>query len=42
MLSYNILKYYVILLRKFKSGLNPNSLNDLYPNLKWNDYCKTK
>lgn len=42
MLSYNILKYYVILLRKFKSGLNPNSLNSLYPHLKWSDYSKTK
>lgn len=35
MLSYNIMKYYVILLRKFKSTLNPNSLNTLYPNHKW-------
>ena len=42
MLSYNLLKYYVILLRKFKGGLNSKSLSERYPNLKWNEYTKTK
>ena len=42
MLSYNLLKYYVILLRKFKGGLNSKSLSERYPNLKWSEYTKTK
>lgn len=42
MLSYNVLKYYIILLRKFRSGLGLNALNTRYPNLKWNEYSKTE
>ena len=42
MLGYNIQKYYIILLRKFKAGLNKNWLNDHYPGLKWNEYTTTK
>ena len=42
MLSYNTLKYYIVLLRKFKSILNKNSLNQIYPNMKWNQYVATQ
>lgn len=41
MLSFNVLKYYIILLRKFRSELNANSLTKTYPNLNWNGYSKT-
>lgn len=41
MLSYNVLKYYIVLLRNFKASLNANSLNNLHPGLKWADYIKT-
>ena len=36
MLSYNLTKYYLVLLRNFKEGLNKNELNARYPGLKWN------
>ena len=42
MLSYNTLKYYIVLLRKFKNNLNSNTLNQLYPNMRWNEYSGTK
>jgi len=41
MLTYNVLKYYIVLLRKFKKNLNKDSLNQLYPNMKWNGYITT-
>jgi hypothetical protein len=42
MLSFNLLKYYIVLLRKFQAGLNKNSLNERFPNMKWNEYVSTK
>jgi serine/threonine protein kinase len=42
MLSYNTLKYYIVLLRKFKEMLNKNALNQQYPNRKWNEYVNTQ
>jgi hypothetical protein len=43
MLAYNLLKYYIILLKNFKNSLlNKNELNALYPNLKWADFLVTK
>lgn len=35
MLVYNLRKYYIVLLRKFKQSLNKNNLKELYPGLKW-------
>ena len=35
MLSYNTLKYYIVLLKKFKAHLNSNALSQLYPNMRW-------
>ncbi len=40
-LTFNLIKYYVILLRDFTDNLNPGNLGKLYPNLAWNDFCKT-
>jgi hypothetical protein len=40
-LTFNLIKYYVILLREFIENLNPAKLNALYPNMAWNDFCKT-
>ena len=42
MLSYNTLKYYIVLLKKFKTHLNSNALSQLYPNMRWGEYEKTK
>jgi hypothetical protein len=42
MLSYNLLKYYLVLLKNFKEGLNKNDLNQLYPGLKWGEFMATK
>ena len=42
MLSYNLMKYYLILLKEFKEGLNKESLNDRYPGKKWVEYLGTK
>lgn len=42
MLSYNLTKYYLVLLRNFKEGLNKNELNARYPGLKWNEVINTK
>lgn len=42
MLVYNLQKYYIVLLRKFKQSLNKNVLNERYPGLKWNEYSTTK
>ena len=41
MLSYNLMKYYVVLLRKFKGLLNKNSLNERYPHMRWTEYVST-
>lgn len=42
MLSYNLTKYYLVLLKSFKDSLNKNDLNQRYPNLKWNEVLNTK
>ena len=43
MLSYNLLKYYLVLLKNFKTIINSaNSLNEKYPNNKWNEFLTTK
>lgn len=42
MLVYNLQKYYIVLLRKFKQSLNKNVLNEKHPGLKWNEYSTTK
>lgn len=42
MLSFNLLKYYIVLLRGFKEGLNSASLNQQYPGLKWNEFLNSK
>ncbi len=35
MISFNILKYYIILMRSFQKNLNIEALNQLYPDHKW-------
>lgn len=42
MLSYNLLKYYIVLLRSFKDGLNKNDLSQRHPGLKWGEVLATK
>ena len=42
MLSYNLMKYYVVLLRKFKKMLNKDSLNERFPHMRWTEYVGTK
>jgi serine/threonine protein kinase len=42
MLSYNLLKYYIVLLRAFRDGLNKNDLTQRYPGLKWQEVLTTK
>lgn len=42
MLSYNLLKYYIVLLRTFRDGLNKNDLIQRYPGLKWQEVLTTK
>jgi hypothetical protein len=42
MLSYNLLKYYIVLLRSFRDSLNKNELIQRYPGLKWNEVLTTK
>jgi hypothetical protein len=42
MLSYNLLKYYLVLLKNFKEGLNKTDLNQAYPGLKWGEYQASK
>ena len=42
MISYNLVKYYIVLLRKFKGLLNTNSLNQRFPNMKWQQYSATQ
>lgn len=42
MISYNLVKYYIVLLRKFKGLLNINSLNQRFPNMKWQQYSATQ
>lgn len=41
MLTYNTLKYYIVLLSKFKKHLNKQSLTQLYPNMRWQEYIGT-
>ena len=42
MLAYSLQKYYIVLMRKHRSGLgNKQYLNDKYPGLKWNEYIVT-
>ena len=38
MLNYNLLKYYVILLRRFKKDLSVEALDKKYPNKRWKEY----
>lgn len=40
-MTFNLIKYYVILLREFIENLNPVKLNAMYANMAWNDFCKT-
>ena len=40
-LTFNLVKYYVVLLREFIENLTPEKLSLLYPNLAWTDFCKT-
>lgn len=42
MLSYNLLKYYIVLLRGFRDSLNKNDLAQRYPGLKWTEVLSTK
>ena len=42
MLIFNLLKYYIILLRQFKMDITPGRLEKTYPNKKWEQYCKGK
>jgi uncharacterized protein YdcH (DUF465 family) len=42
MLAYNLLKYYIVLLKNFKDSLNKNELNLMYPGLKWSDFVCTR
>lgn len=42
MLSYNLLKYHIVLLRSFRDGLNKNDLAQRYPGLKWAEVVNTK
>jgi hypothetical protein len=42
MLSYNLLKYYIVLLRGFRDSLNENDLAQRYPGLKWAEVLGTK
>lgn len=42
MLSYNLMKYYLVLLREFKEGLNKDFLPQRYPGKKWVEYLATK
>lgn len=35
MLTYNLLKYYLVLLKGLKESLNVNQLDKLHPGLKW-------
>jgi hypothetical protein len=42
MLAYNLQKYYIILMRKYRAGLGSKQyLNDKFPGLKWNEYITT-
>jgi len=42
MLAYNLQKYYIILLRKYRAGLaSKQYLNDKFPGLKWSEYIMT-
>lgn len=40
-LTYNLIKYYVILLREFSRNLKPEILEKKYPNMKWREFIKT-
>jgi hypothetical protein len=42
MLSYNLLKYYIVLLRAFRDSLNKNELSQRYPGLKWQEFLTSK
>jgi hypothetical protein len=41
MLSFNLLKYYIVLLRQFREELTETNLQKLYPNYKWPGYVST-
>lgn len=41
-LTYNLLKYYLILMRRFKEKLTENELNEKYPGLQWNHFVKNQ
>lgn len=42
MLKFNLLKYYVILLRRFRKEVRVEVLEQKYPNMKWKEYGSTK
>ena len=42
MLKFNLLKYYVILLRRFRKEVRVEMLEQKYPNMKWKEYGSTK
>ena len=43
MLSYNLLKYYLVLINGYKATIGSVAgLNEKYPNLKWNEFATTK
>lgn len=41
MLVFNLLKYYIVLLRQFKKDINPNQLHNIEPGRKWTQYCQS-
>jgi hypothetical protein len=41
MLTFHLLKYYIVILRVFRSGLNPIDLSVAFPGLKWGEYLNT-
>lgn len=38
MLNYNLLKYYIVLLRRYKKALDVKLLDQNYPNKRWKEY----
>lgn len=42
MLAYNLLKYYIVLLRNFRQFMCSQALKDKHPQLNWDDFWKTK
>lgn len=41
MVIFNLLKYYIILLRQFRKDITLEQLEKSYPNKKWEQYCKS-